>query len=239
MIALTDRALLRLHVEAVWGVKLAPLERNAMSLLPESIQPDWRLYAADLAGERVLIWRTGLESAERAGLLTRLDQVWRLPEQGPLPPGISREVAFRLAAAPEIDLAAARQIVRLLTPDDYALIETFRPGAAEAMLRPALRPLLGVVSAGRLLSLAHSSRRTAEACELGIDTLPEARRRRYALAATVAWSASIAAEGLTPLYSAFVENSASLRLAISAGYREFARAATIGLASERSHSSSL
>jgi predicted GNAT family acetyltransferase len=77
---------------------------------------------------------------------------------------------------------------------------------------------------GRLLNQAHSSRRTAEACELGIDTLPEARRRGYALAATVAWSASILAEGLVPIYSAFAANTASLRLAHGAGYRPFARA---------------
>jgi predicted GNAT family acetyltransferase len=84
-----------------------------------------------------------------------------------------------------------------------------------------------VVVAGRLLSLAHSSRRTAEACELGIDTLPEARRRGYALAATVVWSATIRAEGLTPIYSAFAENTASLRLAEAAGYRAFVRGLTL------------
>ena len=75
--------------------------------------------------------------------------------------------------------------------------------------------------------MAHSSRRTTEACELGIDTLPEARRRGYALAATVVWSAAIRAEGLTPIYSALAENTASLRLAAAAGYREFARGVTL------------
>jgi predicted GNAT family acetyltransferase len=80
---------------------------------------------------------------------------------------------------------------------------------------------------GRLLALAHSSRRTAQACELGIDTLPEARRRGYALAATMLWTRAILDEGLIPFYSALAENSTSLALAAAAGYREFARAAYV------------
>lgn len=224
---LTDRAMLRLHVEAVWRVKLPLVEQNEIFLLPESARPDWRLCAADLAEGRVLIWRGEMEPAERVGLLARLDEAWRLPKDAPLPPDLSREVALRLAAAPTLDLTTARRITHLLTLDDYALIEAFQPGEAEAMLRTELRPLPGVIVAGRLLSLAHSSRRTAEACELGVDTLPIARRRGYALAATIAWSAAILAEELTPLYSALAENTASLHLAAVAGYREFARVATI------------
>jgi predicted GNAT family acetyltransferase len=80
---------------------------------------------------------------------------------------------------------------------------------------------------GRLCSIAHSSRRTREACELGINTLPEARRKGYALAATVAWSAAIVQEGLTPIYSALATNTPSLNLACAAGYREIARAVTL------------
>jgi hypothetical protein len=216
--------MLRLHVEAVWGVKLPPLEADDLILLPESLQPDWRLYVADLGEERITIWRPGLAPAERAALLSRLAEVQHLPVEDTPPQGVSREVALRLDAAPALDLATARQIARQLGPDDYALLEAFWPGEAAGLLRPAARPLLGVVIAGRLLTLAHSSRRTAEACELGIDTLTEARRRGYALAATVAWSASVQAEGLVPIYSAFAANTASLRLAHAAGYRPFARA---------------
>jgi RimJ/RimL family protein N-acetyltransferase len=65
-----------------------------------------------------------------------------------------------------------------------------------------------------------------EACELGIDTLPEARRRGYALAATIVWTRAVMQEGLVPLYSALAENTASLRLAAVAGYRVFARIAS-------------
>ncbi len=216
--------MLRLHVEAVWGVSLPAREQNDMILSPESVQPGWRLYAADLAEGRTLIWRTGVSPAERVALLARLDEASALsPVAAPLP-AMRREVAFRLDATPVIDLAAARQIARLLTPDDYALLEAFWPGEATAPLEQDLRPAIGVIADGRLLSMAHSSRRTAQACELGIETLPNARRRGYALAATVVWSAAIKDEGLTPIYSASAENTASLDLAMAAGYREFARA---------------
>ncbi|HXR66847.1 MAG TPA: GNAT family N-acetyltransferase [Ktedonobacteraceae bacterium] len=221
---LTDLAMLRLHVEAVWGVKLPLIEQNEITLLPESAQPDWQLYAADLEGGRVLIWRADLASEEREKLLARLDEIERLPERAPLPPNASREVALRLDAAPALEMASARRLARLLTEDDYALIEDSWPGGTKKIL---LYQPIGVIVEGRLLSMAHSSRRTAEACELGIETLPGARRQGYALAATVVWSAAISAEGLTPIYSALAENSASLRLARAAGYREFARAVTL------------
>ena len=61
---------------------------------------------------------------------------------------------------------------------------------------------------------------------MGIDTLPEARRRGYALAATIVWAQTVLREGLVPIYSALAENTASLRLAAAAGYRPFARVAT-------------
>lgn len=218
------RALLRLHIEAVWSVKLPPIEQNELILLPESLLPAWKLCAAELAAKRIYIWRTHIEAAEREELLTRLYKVLPLPINSPLPPGISREVAFRLEAAPAISLEAAGRKARPLTDDDYALVEAFEPGEAEYYFRPERRPLMGVVVDGHLLSVAHSSRRTAEACELGIDTLPEARRRGYALAATVVWSAAVQQEGLVPIYSALADNLASLNLAVAAGYREFARA---------------
>ncbi len=218
-----DRVFLRLHVEAVWGVQLPPVEQNELTLLPASARPGWQLCVADIAEGRVYIWRPDVEPAERVELLARLREVLPLPASSPSPRGVSREVAFRLEAEPVITLEAARQLARLLTADDYALIETFESGSAAYYLKAECRPPIGVVVDGQLLSVAHSSRRTSEACELGIDTLPQARRRGYALAATVVWSAAIQQEGLVPIYSAFAANTASLNLAVAAGYREFTR----------------
>ncbi|MEO7001029.1 MAG: GNAT family N-acetyltransferase [Ktedonobacterales bacterium] len=92
---------------------------------------------------------------------------------------------------------------------------------------PTRQPVVGIVAEGKLLCVAHSSRRTDHACELGIETHPDARRRGYALACTLRWAVLVAAEGLIPLYSALAENAASLTLAHAVGYRPFARAAYV------------
>jgi len=180
-----------------------------------------------MAGELVAIWRPDVPATERAELFTRAREALKLPPTTPVAPEIRRKVALQQAALPTISVDIAQKLARPLTPDDQALVETFDPGYVDHYFQPSKRPLIGVIIDGRLISLARSSRRTTEACELGIDTLPQARRKGYALAATVLWAASIAQEGLVPLYSASADNAASLALAAAAGYRAFARAATI------------
>jgi hypothetical protein len=171
--------------------------------------------------ERVTIWRPNTPADERKGLLACVEEALVQPSISAASTTITHEVALYQAEAPTISIAQAR----LLTPHDWELVEAFEPGSGAYYFDPQRAPLCGVVVDGRLLSLAHSSRRTAEACELGIDTLAEARRRGYARAATILWAASIAREGLIPLYSALATNAASLYLAVSAGYRSFAHAA--------------
>ncbi|HEY6406834.1 MAG TPA: GNAT family N-acetyltransferase [Ktedonobacteraceae bacterium] len=224
--ALTDRTLLRLHVEAVWGVRLPSITHSDVTLLPESSQPSWKLCAAEMNGNRVHIWRADVDAIERAALLASAHEALALPPMATTV-GINRDVALHQVASPTMDVAAAQQITRPLTPHDKSLLESFQRGSAEYYLYPSCRPLIGVIVEGRLLSLAHSSRRTSEACELGIDTLPEARRRGYALAATILWAATVSLEGLVPLYSTSVENEASLGLAAAAGYHVFAQVATV------------
>ncbi|MEO6887517.1 MAG: GNAT family N-acetyltransferase [Ktedonobacteraceae bacterium] len=222
-----QRALLRLHVEAVWGVQLPPMLQDNVELLNESAQPSWKLYAAEMDNDRVSIWRPDVSVTECEDLLVRVKEALALPPTMSADPGISREIALHQVALPTMSVATAHMLARTLTSHDQALVETFEPGSVEYYFHPDRRPLIGVIVEGRLLSLAHSSRRTAEACELGIDTLAEARRKGYALAATILWAASVAQEELVPLYSASAANTASLRLAAAAGYRVFARAATI------------
>ena len=224
----TPRTLLRLHIEAVWGVQLPPIAHNTVELLREGIQPSWKLYAADIAGEQVAIWRPDVAVPEREELLVRASGAFTFPSTEQVAPHIGREVVLHQVAPPTMSVAAAQHVARLLTPDDQAVVAIFDPGEVTYYFHPERRPLIGVIVEGRLLSLAHSSRRTSQACELGIETLPEARRKGYALAATLLWAASVAQEGLVPFYSASAENIASLRLASAAGYRAFARAATIG-----------
>jgi RimJ/RimL family protein N-acetyltransferase len=221
---LTDQILLRLHVEAVWAVQLPDVIQSEIDLLPESFLPDWKLCAAQLAESLVHIWRPDVSVAERAVLRSRVNEVMAAPPEIAIS-GIHREVALALRASPRINIEAARRIARLLTMQDRPLVADFYDDGQD-YFQAELYPFIGVTIDGRLLSLAHSSRRTEDACELGIDTLPEARRKGYALAATIVWAHTVEQEGLIPLYSAHADNTASLRLADAAGYRAFARVAT-------------
>lgn len=223
----TERTLLRLHVEAVWGVRLPSLSANDVELLRDGFQPPWKLCAAEQASGRVYLWRPDVITMEREALRLRGSEALAFPSFDASLPGVHREVALSQVAFPRLDEATARSIARPLTEKDRALIEVFQPDVHDDFFGLEKQPLIGVVIAGQLLSLAHSSRRTPEACELGIDTLPEARRKGYGLAATIVWTQAVLQERLVPIYSADASNTASLRLADAAGYRAFARLATV------------
>jgi RimJ/RimL family protein N-acetyltransferase len=218
-----DRTLLRLHIEAVWDVSLPFLTQNDVDLSTGGKLPPWLLYVAQLASERVCIWRPDVDEAARQALLQQAERAFTLSTEEAWARGIGREIAFKFTEQPAMDMELAQQLAHLITPDEYAQVESFEPGAAEYYFAPERRPLYGVSVEGRLLSIAHSSRRTVEACELGIDTVPEARRRGYAIAATLLWTRAIIKERRIPFYSALAENAASLALAHKAGYRAFAR----------------
>ena len=222
-----DRTLLRLHVEAVWGVRLPQVVQDEIEVLPAGVQPCWKLLVAEVANERLHIWRPDVMDRERKALLTQASKALALPSTETPSAGISREVALHLAAQSVPGVAGAEQIARLLTSGDQALLEALQDDLGETYRDAEKRPLIGVVINGRLVSLAHSSRRTSEACELGVDTLPKARRRGYALAVTILWTRIVLQEGLIPLYSALADNEASLALAAAAGYRVFAHVVTL------------
>jgi len=195
----TQQTLLRLHIEAVWGVQLPPITQNTVELLREGIQPPWKLYAAEMADEQVAIWRPDVAAPEREALFLRASEALTLPPTEHTTPHISREVALHQVASPTISVAAAQQVACLLTPDDQALVEAFHPDSYADFFHLETQPFIGVVISGQLLSLAHSSRRTPQACKLGIDTLPEARCKGYALAATMVWTQAIVQERRVPI----------------------------------------
>ena len=223
----SDRTLLRLHVEAVWGVKLPSIEQNDIEILSHSSQPSWKLCVAAIRDARVTIWRPDISPAKRDRLRLLIDEALAFSLNAPLMPGVSREIAFSQVAKPQLDLAVAQTIAHPLTSNDRPLVETFADTASDAdyYFQAATYPSIGVIASNRLVCVAHSSRKTQEACELGIDTLPDARRKGYALAATLVWAHTVQQEGLVPIYSALAENTASLGLAHAAGYRPFARVA--------------
>lgn len=230
---LDTRTLLRRHLEAVWYLQLPPLTRANTIISPEVHQPLWHLCIATLQpdGEQLYIWRSDVTPEQGQRLLDHARQLENTSEvETPTQKiSVSREVALVQTARSTMDLAEARRLARHISPDEHQLLATFLPEDVAYFSAPQQQPVFGVVEQDRIVSIAHSSRRTSDACELGIETIPEARRKGYALAGTLLWAEAIAQEGLLPIYSALASNSASLRLAHNAGYRPFAHALLLTL----------
>jgi GNAT acetyltransferase len=211
---MTERELLRLHLEAVWGISVPPLDNATSELSATTPLPPWSLYQANLSQGQVTIWRPAVSPDERADLLHRARNA-NVVFDGSL--GMRREVLLRFSATPPSGMRP-QLVARHLTADNVPLLEAFEAGSAAYFLSPACAPCFGVIIDGTLVCVAHSSRRTASACELGINTASNARRHGYATTATRAWTHAMLDEGLTPIYSAFADNTASLRLAAATGY---------------------
>lgn len=214
---MNDRELLRRHIEACWNLTIAPFDEGAQEIeLLEDAAPPWALYLARLPDGEIAIWRAGVPPERRADLR---DRAHRVGERWEPALAMRREVAHAAPVIAPERLARAERLARILGAADAALLEAFEAESAAYYLDSRVAPCVGVVMDGKLLSVAHSSRQTPTACELGIDTLPEARRRGYATAATTLWTSLIQRRGLTPIYSAFAWNDASLRLAQTVGYQ--------------------
>src|SRR2546421_786158 len=162
----TERTLLRLHVEAVWGIQLPSFIQSDTSLpslpslpllSPASKHPSWKLCAAAITGDRVNIWRSDVQATERAALLTRANEALAMPPTEATQ-GISREVALHQVALPTMAMTTVQQLARPLTSHDRPLLRTFQPNSEDYYLHADRRPLIGIIIAGSLLSLAHSSR---------------------------------------------------------------------------------
>lgn len=212
---MTERELLRLHLEAVWNLTLPALDGPAREFVLERSLPPWSLYLGTFAQEQVAIWHPEVVAEQR---LLYLEKARKADVAWDQALGMRREVVFHYPIIPEEHQVRARQRARILSVEDADLINAFEPESAVYFLDPHRAPCIGVVVDGRLVSIAHSSRQTPAACELGIDTLPEARRRGYGAAATILWTAIVQQKGLIPIYSAFAWNTASLRLAKATGY---------------------
>ncbi|MBA3824346.1 MAG: GNAT family N-acetyltransferase [Ktedonobacterales bacterium] len=212
---MTDRELLRLHIEAVWNLSLPPFAEPLQRFDVTQPTPPWLLYLGTCAAEQIEIWHVAASLDQRVRLLAharKAGAIWEPAVQ------MRREVVFHAPPISPQQQAHAQQRARVLTNADGELLDAMLPHAAPLVLKPHLAPYVGVVVHGQLVTLAHSSRKTLAACELGIETLTAARRQGYAAAATILWTALVQQQGLTPIYSAFAENTASLRLAQATGY---------------------
>lgn len=225
---MTEHELLRIHIEACWGIDVPPLTSATVELATNTALPPWSLYCAQLSQEEVTLWRPDVLPEQRASLLQnarnagasfdavtgmRREVVLLEPATLPMSPTTPPAPSPHTSQAPE-----TQRIVRILTSDDAARLDAFEVGSAAYYLGSQRAPCVGVFVGGRLVSVAHSSRRTTLACALGVDTLSDTRRRGYATSATIAWTHAIHQEGLLPIYSARADNTASLRLAAAAGY---------------------
>jgi len=73
----------------------------------------------------------------------------------------------------------------------------------------------------RIVSVCASVRIHDAMHEAGIETLPSAQRRGYALATTAAWAVAVRQQGAEPIYSTSWHNAASLRVAARLGLEQF------------------
>jgi len=80
---------------------------------------------------------------------------------------------------------------------------------------PHRQPFVAVVENGKAVSVCASVRITDTAHEAGVETLPDYRGRGFARAAAARWAQAVDRLGALPMYSTWIENVASQRVAQS------------------------
>ena len=110
--------------------------------------------------------------------------------------------------------------LRLLTAEDFAPLYTPQWSNALCEKRKELDVLgIGAYDGEKLVGLAGCSTDCESMWQIGVDVLPEYRRRGIASAVTGRLAAEIMARGKVPFYCCAWSNVASARNAIRAGFR--------------------
>ena len=110
--------------------------------------------------------------------------------------------------------------LRLLTAEDFAPLYTPQWSNALCEKRKELDVLgIGAYDGGKLVGFAGCSADCESMWQIGVDVLPEYRRRGIASAVTGRLAAEIMARGKVPFYCCAWSNVASARNAIRAGFR--------------------
>ena len=130
-----------------------------------------------------------------------VERVWAGPVFS-FPPGLPRVTEAILVTDDNTD------ILRALLPD-------WMP---DVRLNP---PLFAIVADGQAVSVCCSVRRTSDAHEAGVETVPAYRGRGYAATVVSAWAHAVRATGVIPLYSTSWENDASRGVARKLGLTRF------------------
>lgn len=120
------------------------------------------------------------------------------------------------------------EAVRLLTPDDFALLEAAPPDLRASCYRDTKDLLAaGIVAcaivSGEIVATALTAARSERYAEVGVFTHGNYRRRGYSTAAASLVCRTVQEAGQTPVWSAGAHNAASLRVAEKLGFAEVSR----------------
>ena len=223
---LTDLELMRLHVEAEFthdaaghlvstnepAAAAAPrffLGRTAIGVV--------RRYRHDVSEARRRALEAALAAAELEPPVAETDQ--------PLDAATFEHILSEDAPIQHTSVGVAFRFPRALAPVPGTRI--LRDTADVALLHPLLAawapdiqsspPLVALVFEGQAVAVCGSVRISPRAREAGVETAAPFRGRGYAKAVVAAWSATVRAQGVEPLYSTTWQNSASRALARALG----------------------
>jgi RimJ/RimL family protein N-acetyltransferase len=109
--------------------------------------------------------------------------------------------------------------VRLLTPEDLALLEGMPLPAGDAEL-----PIVAAaIIEGEIVSLAHTFAWSRRYVDLGVTTHEEWRAQGLATSAAAIVAGEVLRRGRVPIWSCGAHNEPSLRIARRLGFRETSR----------------
>lgn len=115
----------------------------------------------------------------------------------------------------------------LAAPTDAVLVTDHNVQVLDAFLRdwiPDVRigqPLFALVVGERAVAVCCTVRRTSEAHEAGVETVPAFRGQGYAAQVVTAWARAVRENGQVPLYSTSWQNEASRAVARKLGLIQF------------------
>ncbi len=115
------------------------------------------------------------------------------------------------------DLPVEADIVFLSEQNVRSFIQNGFSWLAEEL--PYSAPCAAVIRDGQAVCICRSVRKSRQATEAGVETLPDHRGRGYAGQAAAAWAQAVRQSGRIPLYSTSWDNLASQRVAQKLGLR--------------------
>lgn len=123
--------------------------------------------------------------------------------------------------------------IRLCSPADEGRFRASFPGIAATLT--AREPVVAAFEKGRAVAICFASRITPQACEAGVETLPDHRGRGLATAVTARWAEHVRASGRTPLYSTSWDNTSSQAVAGRLGLIRYAATMSIYVPDRATH----